>query len=46
MIEGSFTWRAAVDKCKALGARLPEIKNDQENIDIDGFSVCLFLNTF
>jgi hypothetical protein len=41
MIEGSFTWRAAADKCKALGARLPEIKNDQENIDIDSFAVSI-----
>jgi hypothetical protein len=41
MIEGGFTWRAAADKCKSLGARLPEVKSVQENIDIGGFAVSI-----
>jgi hypothetical protein len=40
-IEGGFTWRAAADKCKSLGARLPEVKSVQENIDIGGFAVSI-----
>ena len=41
MIEGGFTWRAAADKCKSLGARLPEVKSAQENVDIGGFAVSI-----
>jgi hypothetical protein len=41
LIDGGLAWRAAADKCKSLGARLPEVKSEQENLDIKGFKVSI-----
>ena len=32
-------WSQAIDRCKALGARLPEIHTAAENNDINNFRV-------
>ena len=39
MLEFGLTWRKAADKCKSLGARLPEIRNEQENNDVSSLTV-------
>ena len=33
-LETTVTWRQAIDTCAARGARLPEVKSDQENTDL------------
>ena len=41
-IEDGLMWKAASDKCKSLGGRLPEIRSEQENIDVISLIVSVF----
>jgi hypothetical protein len=38
-LERGLTYKQATDKCKSLGAKIPEIKNAQENADIFSIKV-------
>jgi hypothetical protein len=40
-LERGLTWKQAADRCSSLGARLPEIRSAQENLDIFRLKVIL-----
>jgi hypothetical protein len=45
LAETGLSWRAALDKCKSFGARLPEANSNQENSDIANWMVSIiFVN--
>ena len=41
-LNNGLTWNQADEKCKALGARLPIITTDKENMDILNSAVSSF----